>query len=307
MEKMSFLVVPVRGCSMSPTFNPHCSTSLEGSTDDRVLVEKFCLQKYEFSLGDVIVFCSPNDYKEKCVKRITALPGDWVSSPFSNDVVKIPDGHCWVEGDNSASSLDSRSIGPVPLGLIKGRATHIIWPPQRVGKVEQRIPRGRPKRAYSVVHSFVVMAGLTVSTTSIMDRNQQYERVFNHIDENGDKKISAPELQKCVALIGGELTVQEAEAAVELVDSDEDGMLSLEEFVRLVEGGGHEEKMNELKEVFKLYEMEGRGCITPKSLKRMLSKIGESKSVDECKLMIQNYDLNGDGVLQFEEFIVMMS
>ncbi|XP_063948393.1 uncharacterized protein LOC108218212 [Daucus carota subsp. sativus] len=106
-------VVPVRGCSMSPTFNPHCSTSLEGSTDDSVLVEKFCLQKYEFSLGDVIVFCSPNDNKEKCVKRITALPGYWVSSPFSNDVVKIPDGHCWVEGDNSASSLDSRSIGPV--------------------------------------------------------------------------------------------------------------------------------------------------------------------------------------------------
>jgi len=30
-----------------------------------------------------------------------------------NDVVKIPEGHCWVEGDNPASSMDSRSFGPV--------------------------------------------------------------------------------------------------------------------------------------------------------------------------------------------------
>ncbi|KAL8132520.1 uncharacterized protein LOC141712105 [Apium graveolens] len=136
-------IVPVRGCSMSPTFNPQCSTSSETFTADRVLVEKFCLQKYKFSHGDVVVFCSPNDHKEKFVKRITALSGDWVSSPYSNDVMKIPDGHCWVEGDNSASSLDSKSIGPVPLGLIKGRATHIIWPPKRIGRVEQRIRQGR--------------------------------------------------------------------------------------------------------------------------------------------------------------------
>ncbi|KAL1824699.1 hypothetical protein DCAR_0312787 [Daucus carota subsp. sativus] len=136
-------IVPIRGGSMSPTFNPHWSTSVKTYSGDRVLVEKLCLDKYKFSLGDVVVFCSPSNHKEKCVKRITALPGDWVSSPYSYDAVKIPDGHCWVEGDNSASSLDSKSIGPVPLGLIKGRATHIIWPPQRIGKVEQTIPRGR--------------------------------------------------------------------------------------------------------------------------------------------------------------------
>ncbi|KAJ9540143.1 hypothetical protein OSB04_026649 [Centaurea solstitialis] len=127
-------IVPVRGFSMSPTFNPDNSILLGSFTDDHVLVEKHCLKDYKFSLGDVVVFCSPSSYKEKHIKRITAMPGDWISVPYSYDAVKIPEGHCWVEGDNPTNSLDSRSFGPIPLGLIRGRATHIVWPPQRVGK-----------------------------------------------------------------------------------------------------------------------------------------------------------------------------
>ncbi|XAR68827.1 Signal peptidase I [Bertholletia excelsa] len=133
-------VAPVRGHSMSPTFNPRNSNSME-LTDDYVLVEKLCLRKYEFSCGDVIIFCSPNDHKVKFIKRITGLPGDWITIPYAHDVLKVPEGYCWVEGDNSAHSLDSRQFGPVPLGLVQGRVTHIIWPPTRVGKVERKISR----------------------------------------------------------------------------------------------------------------------------------------------------------------------
>ncbi|KAK9061349.1 hypothetical protein SSX86_018530 [Deinandra increscens subsp. villosa] len=134
-------VVHVRGFSMSPTFNPPNNTSLGLFTDDHVLVEKHCLTDYKFSHGDVVVFCSPRDYREKQIKRITGMPGDWVSVPLSYDAVKIPEGHCWVEGDNPTNSLDSRSFGPIPLGLIRGRVTHVIWPPQRVGKIDQKLPR----------------------------------------------------------------------------------------------------------------------------------------------------------------------
>lgn len=132
-------ILPVRGCSMSPTFNPGGSnfTSL---SDDYVLVEKWCLERYRFSLGDVVVFSSPTNHKTKNVKRITALAGDWIRNPRYNDAQRVPQGHCWVEGDNSDSSLDSRTYGPIPLGLVKGRVTNIVWPPQRIGKVERRVP-----------------------------------------------------------------------------------------------------------------------------------------------------------------------
>ncbi|KAJ8747210.1 hypothetical protein K2173_008443 [Erythroxylum novogranatense] len=129
-------IVPVRGNSMSPTFNPRTNTY----GDDYVLVEKFCLEKYKFSHGDVVVFCNHN---EKYIKRIIGLPGDWVATPYSSDVIKVPVGHCWVEGDNPSSSMDSRSFGPIPLGLINGRVTHIVWPPQRIGEIERTVSGDR--------------------------------------------------------------------------------------------------------------------------------------------------------------------
>ncbi|PKI59252.1 hypothetical protein CRG98_020332 [Punica granatum] len=136
---------------------------------------------------------------------------------------------------------------------------------------------------------------------------QKYERVFTHFDGNRDGRISPSELQHCITAIGGELSLAEAAAAVVSLDMDGDGLLGFEDFVKFVEGGGEEEKANDLREAFKMYEMDGCGCITPKSLRRMLSRLGDSRTVDECKVMISRFDLNGDGVLNFDEFMVMMS
>ncbi|KAF6157293.1 hypothetical protein GIB67_004231 [Kingdonia uniflora] len=111
--------------------------------DDHVLVEKLCLEKYKFSHGDVVMFRSPSNYKEKYIKRLVALPGDIVNIPRSFDRVKIPEGHCWVEGDNSDCSCDSRSYGAIPLGLLQGRATHVVWPPWRISEVEKKVSQGR--------------------------------------------------------------------------------------------------------------------------------------------------------------------
>ncbi|CAL9079986.1 unnamed protein product [Musa textilis] len=112
-------------------------------TGDIVLVEKFCLEKYKFSRGDVIAFKSLSDHKREFVKRLIALPGDWMQISDTSDILKIPEGHCWVEGDNKEFSLDSRHFGPIPLGLVQGRVTHIIWPPQRISKVERKVAMER--------------------------------------------------------------------------------------------------------------------------------------------------------------------
>jgi inner membrane protease subunit 1 len=40
----------------------------------------------------------------------------------------VPEGHCWLLGDNLPASRDSRAYGPVPLALVKGKVVARVWP-----------------------------------------------------------------------------------------------------------------------------------------------------------------------------------
>ena len=41
---------------------------------------------------------------------------------------KIPKGHMWIEGDNRSNSVDSRTYGPVPMGLIEAKVKARLFP-----------------------------------------------------------------------------------------------------------------------------------------------------------------------------------
>jgi len=60
-------------------------------------------------------------------KRVVALPGDHLLQTDGN-LKHIPKGHIWIEGDNSPNSTDSRMYGPIPIGLVRGRAILRLWP-----------------------------------------------------------------------------------------------------------------------------------------------------------------------------------
>jgi len=53
-------------------------------------------------------------------------------------LIRVPAGHCWVEGDNPWLSRDSRDFGPIPLGLITGVVSCVVWPPSKIGRVPPR-------------------------------------------------------------------------------------------------------------------------------------------------------------------------
>uniref|UniRef100_UPI000D2F6849 mitochondrial inner membrane protease subunit 2 n=1 Tax=Maylandia zebra TaxID=106582 RepID=UPI000D2F6849 len=62
---------------------------------------------------------------------------------YKNRYVRVPDGHFWIEGDHHGHSLDSNSFGPVSVGLLHGRASHIIWPPNRWQRITASLPANR--------------------------------------------------------------------------------------------------------------------------------------------------------------------
>ncbi|KAL0016683.1 hypothetical protein SO802_003752 [Lithocarpus litseifolius] len=195
------------------------------------------------------------------------------------------------------TTYDAASSSPSPITVLEEKHSSTSPKKSALGRLRSKLSprRKEDKRSLS-------------PTASNASKNycSELQRVFDYFDEDGDGKISPSELQSCVRTVGGELSMDEAEAAVKTCDLNGDGQLDFEEFQKLMEAGGEEDKNEELREAFGMYEMEESGCITPTSLKRMLSRLGESKSTEDCEAMIRTFDLNGDGVLSFDEFQTMM-
>lgn len=134
-------VSKVVGVSMQPILNPKCDVH----KNDYVYLRKWGLrtsmfywgEPHEFHRGEIVTFTSPSNPKERHIKRIIALEGDAVRLKKDRETcIKIPENHCWVEGENSTQSLDSNTLGPISMSLINSTVTHVIWPPSRWQKLD---------------------------------------------------------------------------------------------------------------------------------------------------------------------------
>ncbi|CAI6332306.1 unnamed protein product [Periconia digitata] len=99
-------------------------------------------------VGDMVIFKHPTRSGQTALKRVIGLPGDYVSvvsgardegdlgkkaedgdwANVKNQAFRVPEGHCWVAGDNLDWSRDSRVHGPVPLALVQSKAVGLLFP-----------------------------------------------------------------------------------------------------------------------------------------------------------------------------------
>lgn len=142
-------VARVDGISMQPALNP------DKSVTDYVFLNRWAVRSLEVHRGDIISLVSPKDPEQKIIKRVVGIQGDIIATlGYKRDIVRIPEGHCWVEGDHTGHSMDSNNFGPVSLGLITAKASYIVWPPSRWHRIESQLPTSRvplnQKPAYGV-------------------------------------------------------------------------------------------------------------------------------------------------------------
>ena len=81
---------------------------------------------------------SPIHPENVAVKRVVALEGDIIKTkhPYPVSTVRVPVGHCWVEGDGPpGSTLDSNTYGPVSCRLLTGKVTHVVYPFKKFGAI----------------------------------------------------------------------------------------------------------------------------------------------------------------------------
>ncbi|KAK8233064.1 peptidase S24/S26A/S26B/S26C [Phyllosticta capitalensis] len=135
-------VTNVHGPSMAPSFSP---TFHETGRMDCVLFNRLHDPRF-LRRGDVVSLWAPHKPEQLSIKRVVGLPGDMVvvgrrpkgraggeDQGVNWGKVRVPWNHVWIEGDNWRESVDSTTFGPVPMGLINGRAEYVVWPPSRWG------------------------------------------------------------------------------------------------------------------------------------------------------------------------------
>jgi len=83
-------------------------------------------------VGDVVSFDSVVVAGEEVIKRVVGMQGDFVvlqdEAGRGEKMLQVPEGHCWVVGDNLSASRDSRHFGPMPMAVIKGKVVAKVFP-----------------------------------------------------------------------------------------------------------------------------------------------------------------------------------
>ncbi|MCJ1309715.1 hypothetical protein MMC25_003375 [Agyrium rufum] len=111
------------GPSMLPTINVR---------KDYVLISRLHRRGRGIEVGDVVGALHPTFPGVEISKRVLGMPGDFIVTEAEGmpkgSMIQIPEGHCWLEGDNKPYSRDSRIFGPVPLALIRGKVIARVRP-----------------------------------------------------------------------------------------------------------------------------------------------------------------------------------
>lgn len=110
------------------------------ASGDSVIISKYYRHGRDVQVGDIVSFKHPMREDMRASKRVVGMPGDFVlrDTPEKGQgmMIQVPQGHCWVVGDNLSHSRDSRMFGPLPLALIRGKVVGIFrgWTllPERV-------------------------------------------------------------------------------------------------------------------------------------------------------------------------------
>ncbi|KAK1999342.1 LexA/Signal peptidase [Colletotrichum falcatum] len=137
-------ITTINGGSMYPYYNEDRNTTL---ARDRVLEWRWNAMD-GLQRGMIVTFRSPFNPESIAIKRVVALEGEYVTTrgPYPERVVRIPQGHIWVEGDGPQDeTLDSNTYGPISMALVIGKCVWNIWPWRKFGRVKWEEHKFEPR------------------------------------------------------------------------------------------------------------------------------------------------------------------
>lgn len=140
------------------------------------------------------------------------------------------------------------------------------------------------------------------------DRLEVLRSLFVYFDKDKDGMISVDELRKIVKHLGEGLSEVELEQITKTAILQCNGKIDLMQFLVIMEGKKVETSLEKrLIAAFREYDANDDGFITKQELKETVDKLGISLTDEELVETIQKADINGDGMIDYEEFVQLMT
>lgn len=164
----------------------------------------------------------------------------------------------------------------------------------------------------NVLKIIIIMSSLEERKALVKSLTQQqieeFKDAFMLFDQDGDGKITVEELGTVLTNLGQSPSPTELQDMINEVDVDQNGTIEFNEFLLLM---AHKiqkfDEQDDLRMAFRVFDKNGDGYISASELKSVMESLGEKMTDEQVEEMIREADLDGNGLIDYNEFIKIMS
>ena len=139
----------------------------------------------------------------------------------------------------------------------------------------------------------------------------ELREAFSLFDKDRNGTITAWNLGTVMKSLGQNPTEVELQDMINEVDANHNGVIEFPEFLSMMTRQmNSDDREKEIREAFHVFDKDGSGFITKAELKQVMFSLGWELTDEDpgCTMMgVSDADIDGDGMVNYEEFITMMT
>ncbi|XP_048478432.1 calmodulin-A isoform X2 [Plutella xylostella] len=223
---------------------------------------------------------------------------------------KPADGSGHVNQKNAAGQKSGTAQKGGPKTPVKPSAQKgsVKTAPPKQAAAAAKTPQGKKKKGHKH-QQYELIVTINLSEYGLSEEQvAEFKEAFMLFDKDEDGTITMAELGVVMRSLGQRPSETELRDMVKEVDQDGNGTIEFNEFLQMMSkkmrGADGE---HELREAFRVFDKNNDGLISSVELRHVMTNLGERLSEEEVDDMIREADLDGDGMVNYDEFVTILT